>query len=122
MEDLEGGADDLHADPCLAPETAADVRGDDPDVLVGQPERGQSLRKHIALRVGRLRGRPQREPAGLIQFGYNHVRLDRTMGVAGHRVLVLEDHIGFGEPRVDVTVPDLPEMSNVGVFLGEEPR
>ena len=102
----------VHRD--LVAEPAADVGGDDPDLVLGQPGH---QRVQGAVRVRRLRGRPHRElPGDRVHLGHRAAGLQRR-GVRARVEHVLGDHhvrgregrVGggpvAGRPVEDVVVP-----------------
>ena len=102
----------------LAAKASTDVRRDDPDLLLGQPDVARDQRKDRADRVWRLRGHPDRElPGHRVELGDAAARLDRG-DMDARQVDVLRDrHIRLLEGAVRrVAIADLP-MEDVVVGL-----
>ncbi len=117
-----GGPDDLHGDARLTAKPTTDVRGDHPDVLVLEPERGEGLGEQMALGVRRLRGSPHRQSTRMVELAHRDVGLDGAMGVARHPVRVFEDEVRPGKSLIGIALADLPPVGDVRVRLREEPR
>ena len=85
-------------DADLVAEAAADVRGDDLDVVLGDPG---DQRVDRAVRVRRLVGRPDREPAGHpVHAGDGAAGLHRRRVHARVEHLLGDHHVGGGEHLV----------------------
>ncbi len=120
--DRQHRADDLHRNARLAAEAAADIGRDDADVLVRQTERLERHRHHPALGERRLRRCPQREASGQIEQPRHRMGLQRTVGVARHRVGVFQNEIRLPESLLDIAFPGLAPVGDVGARARKEPR
>ncbi len=98
----------------LAAEAAADVRRDDPDLVLGEPDVPGHEREHGADRVRRLRRHPHRElVVDLVEVRDAAARLDRRHVDARDVDVLLDGDVGLGEgavgggPIAPFPVPDV---------------
>ena len=97
----------------LRTERAAHRQADEPDPLLGHAERVGEVRAHVERR---LRPCPELElvAAPACDTG---VRLHLRVLRAGDAVGALHDHVGLGEARLDVAVPDREPVADVRARL-----
>ena len=108
------GAEHLLAgDLQLGAEAAADLRGDDPHLLLGDPE---DHPHEQADEVRDLRGGVHGDRAGLV-VGEDAAGLDRRAGDAVVDHPALDDHVGLREARVHVAAAERPLVHLVGAEL-----
>ena len=111
-----GGGDDVAGiDRHLVAEPAADVRRDDPDLVLGQ---AGDHREQRAVRVRRLRGHVDRRLAGRrVDVRHAAAALERRRVAARVVRVELDDPVGLGEGALGgVGVTGLPVVDVVGVL------
>ena len=100
----------LAVDLELGAEAAADVGGDHANVVLGQAEQQRHEQPHEVRHLGRG---PERQRTRAV-VGQHAPRLDRRAGDPVVDDLALDDHVGVGEPRLDVASGQRPLVHLVG--------